>query len=417
MQGTDSLKLVLEPEAAAAFCLSEIININVSNPTSDEVNYYLMADCGGGTLDMVAHKLTKKPSGEIYIEELHQSRGGPYGGFAVNDEFEKMVQRMLQLSADDLKSVKLKHPRQWSKVVSEEFEIAKCMVNPKKPYDVFTIKFPRNLCNTIEDLKGKPISELVKVYKRHNVEWDEGENDLILSYGTMDSLLSPVATKIITVLNDILQKPECELVNKIILVGGFAESCLLFSRIEEKFASVKVTVKRSATPWLAVLKGAVMFAKKDLIHSRKMSQTLGIETWDEFKPGFHKEDKKVMIGGKYLCKNKFTKFVEVNQSVEASHTFEHVYPPVERDKDRCKIKIYGCSHNRPVYTDDVGCYPVAVIDVNLTKCDTDRPKEIRVIMHVSRTEITVSAVSSSASQPLPVKLDLMLDKFAERKKY
>ena len=197
---------------------------------------------------------------------------------------------MLQFSADDLENVKIKHPRQWSKLIFEQFEIAKCMVNPRKTHDMSMISFPRNLCNTIEDMKGKPISELVKEYKRHNVEWDERENELILPYGTMDSLVSPVATKIMVIITDILQKPECKLVNKIILVGGFGESSLLFSKIEEKFASV--TVKRSSTPWLAVLKGAIMFAKKDLIHSRKMSQTLGIETWDEFKPGFHKEDKK-----------------------------------------------------------------------------------------------------------------------------
>ena len=416
VQGNDTLKLVLEPEAAAAFCLNEIININTSNPTTNEVNHYLMADCGGGTLDMVAHKLTKRPTGEIYIEEIYRARGGPYGGFAVNDEFERMLQRMLQLSADDLRSVKYKHPRQWNKLVSEQFEISKCMVNPKKSHDVFTIRFPRNLCSTIENLKGKQISELVKLYKWHNVEWDDDENELILPYGTMDGLLSPVATKIIAVLDDILQKPECELINKIILVGGFAESSLLFSKIESKFAAANITVKRSATPWLAVLKGAVLSAKTDLIHSRKMSQTLGIETWDEFKPGFHKENKKVMVNGKCLCKNKFTKFVEINQSVKTSHTFEHVYPPVESDGDQCKIKIYGCSHDKPVYTDDVGCYPVAVIDVNLSKCDADKPKEIRVIMHVSGTEINVTAMSTDAFQPLPVQIDLVLDKFAEKRK-
>ena len=81
-----------------------------------------------------------------------------------------------------------------------------------------------------------------------------------------------------------LQKPECQLVNKIVLVGGFVESSQLFSKINGQFALV--TVKRTNTPWLAVLKGTVMFAKQDIIHSRKMMQTLGIETWDEFKRGY-----------------------------------------------------------------------------------------------------------------------------------
>ena len=408
--------MVLEPEAAAAFCLREILSVTTSQPTSDEVNYYLLADCGGGTVDIVAHKLTRKPSGEICIEEIHRAHGGPYGGFAVNDEFEKMVQRMLQLSTEDLASIKTSHPRQWSKLVSDQFEITKCSVNPKNPHEVFTIKFPPALCKTVETLKDKKISELVKEYKRHKVEWDDDENELVFPYSTMESLLLPVAANIEVVLTDVLDKPECKLVNKIVLVGGFAESSLLFNKIEKRFASVEGMVKRSTAPWLSVLKGAVMFAKQDIIQSRKMSQTLGIETWDEFKPGFHKEEKKVTRNEKCFCKNKFHKFVEVNESVEVSKTFEHVYMPVESDQDHAKIKIYGCSYSNPVYTDDASCYPVAAIDVNLPKSDSDRSKEIRVIMHVSGTEITVSAFSLGASQPLPVHLDLVLDKYVEKKK-
>ena len=408
--------MVLEPEAAAAFCLREIRSISTSQSTSDEVNHYLLADCGGGTIDIVAHKLTTKPTGKIYIEEIHQAHGGPYGGFAVNDEFEKMVQKMFHLSTEEYLSVKKRHPRQWSKLISEQFEIAKCMIDPKKTHEMFTIKFPPALCRTIESLKNKTIPELIKQYRQHRVEWDEDENELVLPYGTMDSLVSPVATKIITVLNDVLQKPECQSVNKIVLVGGFVESSLLFSKIEGKFTSV--TVKRTSTPWLAVLKGAVMFAKEDIIHSRKMTQTLGIETWDVFKTGYHKEEKKAIEGGKSFCKNAFNRFVEVNESVLVSETFEHIYEPVTTDQERAKIKIFGCSHNRPMYTDDVGCYPVAVIDVDLPK-QTDGPRKIRVIMNVSGTEITVSAISLGAShisQPLPVLLDLVLDKYAEKKK-
>ena len=328
----------------------------------------------------------------------------------------KWCKRCFNFLLRNILSIKKKHPRQWSKLVSEQFEIAKCIIDPKKTHEVFTIKFPTALCRTIENLKNRTVPELIKAYRRHKVEWDDDENELILPYGTMDSLVSPVATKIVTVLTNVLQQPECQLVNKIVLVGGFVESSLLFSKIEGKFASV--TVKRTNTPWLAVLKGAVMFAKQDIIHSRKMTQTLGIETWDEFKTGFHKEDKKAVEGGKCFCKNAFNKFVEVNESVPVSKTFEHIYEPVTKDQEKAKIKIFGCSHNTAVYTDDIGCYPVAVIDVDLPK-HTDGPRKIRVIMSVSGIEITVSAISmdpSQVSQPLPVLLDLVLGKYTEKKK-
>ena len=182
---------------------------------------------------------------------------------------------MLQISNEDLASIKNNHPRQWSKLVSDQFEIAKCSVNPKNPHEVFTIRCPPVLCKTVETLKDKKISELVKEYRRHKVEWDDDENEFVLPYSTMESLFLPVATKIIVMLTDMLQKPECKFLNKIVLVGGFAESSLLFKKIEERFASANVMVKRSTAPWLSVLKGAVMLAKHNNIHLQK--------SWDDFK--------------------------------------------------------------------------------------------------------------------------------------
>ena len=58
------------------------------------------------------------------------------------------------------------------------------------------------------------------------------------------------------------------------------------------------------------------------------------------------------------------------------------------------------------------------MDVDLPK-HTDGPRKIRVIMNVSGTEITVSAFSmdpSQVSKPLPVLLDLVLGKYAEKKR-
>ena len=104
----------------------------------------------------------------------------------------------------------------------------------------------------------------------------------------------------------------------------------------------------------------------------------------------------------------------MNESVPVSKSFEHIY--VTKNKLRSRY-LFGCSHNRAIYTDDVGCYPVAVIDIDLPK-HTDGPRKIQVIMNVSGTEITVSATSihpSQVSQPLPVLLDLVLDKYAEKK--
>ena len=409
----DTLKLTLEPEAAAMFCLNEICNINRSESTNDrtedDISCYLLVDCGGGTVDMAAHRLTKKKDNSISIDEIHQAHGGPYGGFAVNDEFEKMLQRMFQLTQENLLDIKTRYPRQWTKLLLDEFEISKCKVDPKSPQDVFTVNLPSVLCKNIEALSRKSIQDMVEVYTRHDVEWDDDENALVLTYATMESLYSPVVAKLTTVIDLVLAKPECQPVDQILLVGGFAESNLLFNKLEKHFSSR--VVKRSSSPWLSVLKGAIILSQSDLINSRKMRQTIGIETWDKYVPNFHKEEKKEIVNEKAFCKNRFKKFVEINQSVEVSETFKHSFLPVSTMENQCMVKIYGSGHTRVDYVDDPGSYLIGIIVVLLPSHASDTSRDIHVVMHVSGTEITVSAFSNS-SQPLPVQLNLVVDEYA-----
>ena len=271
---------------------------------------------------------------------------------------------------------------------------------------------PLAMCTSIENLKGKPIAKLVEEYTLHKLEWDEDNQELVIPFSTMRGLFLPIVTKISTVIEDVLQKPECKHVNQILLVGGFGESSLLFSEFEKRFASVKIMVNRSSSPWLSVLKGAILFARHNLIHTRKMCQTLGIETWNTFKPGVHRENYKTVIDGKELCKRRFSKFVEVNESVKVSDVIERNYYPVSNKEKKTVIKIYGSQRNVE-YIDDAGCYLVGVITVDLSEYEADASRNIRVIMQVSGTEITVSAYSCTKTpQALQLHLDLIVDRYA-----
>ena len=406
------MKLALEPEAAAMFCLNEILKIDPSKPSKDEVNHYLLADCGGGTVDIVAHRLTKKPNGEISIEEIHKVHGGPHGGFAVNDEFEKMLLRMFQLTTEEMKNIKEKHPQKWTRLIATDFEIAKYMVDPEKTHATFTVPISPDLCKSIEKLKDKTITTMVEEYAQHKLEWYEDDHELVIPFSTMSGLFLPIVAKISAVVEDVLQKPECKLVNRILLVGGFAESFLLFDEFAKKFASVKIMVKRSSNPWLSVLKGAIVSARHNLIHTRKMCQSLGIETWDTFKPGIHKESNKTIVDGRVLCKHRFSKFVEVNESVKVSDVIDRNYYPVSNNVKKSVIKIYG-SQSNVEYIDDAGCYLVGVITVDLPEYETGVNRNIRIVMQVSGTEITVAAYTcTKTSETLSLHLDLIVDKYA-----
>ena len=200
------------------FCLEEIRKINISEPNKDEVNHYLLADCGGGTVDIVAHKLTKKPNGEIFIEEIHKVHGGAYGGFAVNEEFERMLQKMFQLTTEELELIKRKYAQKWTKLAVTDFENAKYAVDPNNTHTPCTITLSPDLCSGIKNLKHKTVAQLVEEYKKHTVEWDEDDNELLIPYSTMRSLFIPIIAKIGTVIEDLLQKPECKPINEFCLL-------------------------------------------------------------------------------------------------------------------------------------------------------------------------------------------------------
>jgi len=75
-----------EPEAAALFTQYDIL---VSQQNITQTNY-LVVDCGGGTVDIATQAVIKQ-EGQMYIASLSSPEGGNCGGFAVNDQFEKLI--------------------------------------------------------------------------------------------------------------------------------------------------------------------------------------------------------------------------------------------------------------------------------------------------------------------------------------
>ena len=414
--GTDegsSLLLVLEPEAAAMFCQQQILD--APQDASELTCHYLVVDCGGGTVDIAAHKLTKTPDGKVSIEEIHQAHGGPHGGFVVNDEFEKMLEKMFQLTKEGMDELKNKFPRLWIKLIYKEFEFSKCRVDSKSPTPI-TIVFQGKMISHIAKKSGKDISQLVEGYTRHKVEWDEDDDGLVLPFSTIYSLFAAVISQIIAAIKQVLRKPECHCVEKVILVGGFAESNILFEEVEKEF-SPAIVVKKSLAPSLSVLKGAIIYGRdQNMIKSRKMCQSIGIETWDDFNPNIHDENRKVELDGKVFCKNVFTKFVEINESVNTENNIEYSLPVTSKTQDNCSVRIIGSYHNKTFYTDEEACYEIGVITVNdLPKYESGKSREVLVSLNVSGTEITVSAYCDGKTQKLPATLDCIKDKYSQKR--
>ena len=92
----DSLLLALEPEAASLYCINDMEEL----VKDSDGGHHLVVDCGGGTVDVVAHKwLRTFPGNKLCVDETHKVHGGPCGSFAINVEFGKLLLKYYKLTS------------------------------------------------------------------------------------------------------------------------------------------------------------------------------------------------------------------------------------------------------------------------------------------------------------------------------
>ena len=248
-----------EPEAAALFTQYDFLH-------SEEcfIEFcYLVVDCGGGTVDIAAHKITKQ-HGNIVINDIAPPHGGKCGGFAVNDQFEKLLFDILKISPEKFKQLKINCAVQWSTLMNENFEKSKITLDPKDELSAITLEVPSKIYKEIKKIAGKSFEELIADYDDENIEWDEDESAIILNYSVIDKLFEPVLDDICELIKTVLAENECTEVKTILLVGGFAESANLFKRIKDTFGK-EYNVNRSTTPAFSVVKGAVLCGQQEML--------------------------------------------------------------------------------------------------------------------------------------------------------
>ena len=408
--------------------------------------HHLVVDCGGGTVDIVAHKwLRVHPGNKLCVDETHKVHGGPCGSFAVNNEFAKLLLKILRIDESDMRPV---CGVQWNKLIYAEFEKAKCPYESCNLQYEATVGVSKKICTYVENLHNKTISELIDEHKTNfekdtdlcerlqnfasklhvtitevfakykKLRWDKDEGGIVIPSVVLAMLFIPVTDQIVKIIEDVLNSDNDKSIKSIYMVGGFSESKFLFTEVSNYFSSSQVKVKTTPSPGLSILFGAVKFGKhSDIIRSRIMSLTLGIETWDDFQPDEHDKKRKYTDGttGKSYCMQVFTKFVRIGQSISAEDTNPtQSFRPVQNKDNTCCVSIYKSFGKEPKYINDPDCYLASEIIIkDLPPPENGIPHLITVHMDVHGTEIVVTAVSNADNRqyPLNLELDWMKDKF------
>ena len=432
-----------EPEAAALFTQYDFLH-------NEETQFcYLVVDCGGGTVDLAAQKV-RKQIGNIIIENLLPPHGGNCGGFTVNGQFEKLMKNILNIPAEKFRQLKINCAVQWTLLMNRRFEESKVTLDPKDVNTPKYIMIPSKICKEVEKITRKSFEELIVDYGDDNIEWYDGKSSIELNYSAIEKLFEPVLNDICTLINSVLDKQECNEVKTILLVGGFAESYHLFNRIKVTFGK-DYEVCRSSTPTYSVVKGAVLCGQQEIlikpllekmkdlavehppeiqsvpqhttpatdkqisqptmqiikdlpsattkhlpfILSRKMKYTIGVQTVEEFRNGYHDVEKLVVIDNEQYCEGIFHTLVKANESVYAGIP-KRVYKfhPASTEQSTCVINIYASSKENVQYVDEEGCKHRTNVEIsNLPKSDTDLSREVELHINFFSTQVEITAYS------------------------
>ena len=359
----------------------------------------MVVDCGGGTVDIAVHQWQRNTEDNtLCIDEIHKVHGGPCGSFAVNKQFEIFLKELLQLSDSEILT---SFEPQWDKLVYQEFEQTKCSFGPDDTS--ITIPIPKVIRKYIKKNKGKGIEELVN--SNNSLEWDDEDDAIAIPQDLVLDFFRPVFKQIIEHIETVLKAPECKNVTKILLVGGFAVNQHLYNAIHQHFPTY--TLERGQNPLLSVLFGAVKFGKNHkIIRSRIMRQTIGIETWDTFVPGYHSEEHEKVVEGKSYCTKIFTKFFDVNERISVNTRGKEVtITPASNEHSACAVKIYSSYDQGIKYVDDISCFVLGTLVVeDLPGPNSDLSRDVKIRIDATGPQLLITAENNGKSKKLKLNL-------------
>uniref|UniRef100_A0A8C4RR73 Heat shock protein 12B n=1 Tax=Erpetoichthys calabaricus TaxID=27687 RepID=A0A8C4RR73_ERPCA len=369
-----------------------------------EGDRYIVADCGGGTVDLTVHQIEQVQG---TLKELYKASGGPYGAVGVDLAFEEMLCKIF--GKDFIDNFKAKRPAAWVDLMIA-FEARKRTAAPGRA-NAINISLPFSFIDFYKTHCGQSVETALRKSNVNFVKWSS-QGMLRMTSEAMNELFQPTISKIVQHIAELMKKPEVSGVRFLFLVGGFAESPMLQSAIQSTFSrTCRIIIPQDVG--LTILKGAVLFGlDPTIVRVRRCPLTYGVGVLNKFVEGKHPREKLLVKDGRDWCTDILDRFVTVDQSVALGEVVQRSYTPARSGQRKIIINIY-CSP-----TDDV----VYITDPCVRKCGNitlDLPeakegslprkgrREIRASMQFGDTEIKVTAVDVLTSKSVRASIDFL----------
>ncbi|OCB85339.1 hypothetical protein A7U60_g7645 [Sanghuangporus baumii] len=330
------ISFVSEGEASALSCLAG----GFCPPNLDRGYRFMIADLGGGTLDMTSYEVTN--SSPLCLKELTSSDCQFAGSVFVNNSARNLVQKLLRGSQYD-------NPEILKEAIDDHFETS-----------------------TKRQFKDERKISWLRVGNR-----DENNARLGVRQGRLRIDGKDVASCFERSISEALKMIKAQIARcggksmPVWLVGGFAASDWLFLKLEDALRSDGVEIRRPTAIDLskAVAHGNVLYSLENIVSSRVTRCTYGLvcSTAYDKNDSQHRRRKhlqytnlkgQLMMPGKFdiivkklMMPGKFDIIVKKNNEVKEASRFSRSYHSLVEDISsarRIKTRIHSFADEDPV---------------------------------------------------------------------
>ena len=364
IKDTDDISnfFALEPEAAACF-------YSMSDKAEKEIldNPYIICDIGGGTTDITTHERILDEEGKYNIIELYPPSGGAHGSREINKYIleEILIKKIFTQKAFDNIQEKIKQDNEEADALKEDmikindeinlfkesFELSKINGTQKISLEAFKDGFDEE--PNIEELVKKyndNIKEDWKIRIKNKKRWT-----LELPYKIINDLLQELivdkaaayTNKIINYLKN--KKKDKKEIKSVILAGGASANLSIFELFKKALPNLTVVV--CDEPEIAVVKGAIHFAKNPFTISKRIARfSLGIKSVDDWNERYEKIPGAIKIedqNNRSICMNVFAVYYKKNRPINTNADGKKLI--FDMRSKSASIEFYKSDFDGPIY--------------------------------------------------------------------
>lgn len=360
---------------------------------------YLVADCGGGTVDLTVHQVESNG----LLRELYKATGGAWGSIGVDCQFE-----MLLVSIFGERFIE-KFVRQravsWLELMNN-FEAKKRTFNPSKQNPI-SITLPFAFIDQFQKTTKKSVDHAVASYGDEHIQWSY-QGSLRLLPQAMMALFEPVVSTVVQHIKKLLTQPEVGRIKYLFLVGGFADSPVLQLAIREAFShQLNVIIPQDVS--LTILKGAVMFGlNPSAVRVRRSALTYGVACLNKFKPEIHPPEKKVIKDEQEWCTDVFDTFVSIGQAIPHDHWVTRSYNLARSGIKSTVLTLFASDSESVKFITDPGVVKIGELRLQMPDTTGGRSRELRMTMIFGDTEVSIHAIDCTSRQTASAQVDFLL---------